>query len=120
MKTWRPHQEKSEGFAGKDDKEIQSSTEALLSKIDVVIVLFDEFEASCSQNATFGYWKTYMKLVSIILRFTHSLRDGDWELFLSSFAEILPWFGAFDHYHYTLEEVHRESAAHSRRTETSH
>ncbi|KAL8561204.1 hypothetical protein ACOMHN_029275 [Nucella lapillus] len=42
-----------------------------------------------------------MKLVSILLRFTSSLRDGDWELFLSSFAEMLPWFGAFDHYHYT-------------------
>jgi len=91
----------TEGFAGKDDKENQSSTEALLSKIDEVKVLFDEFAASCSQNATIVYWRTYVKLVSILLRFTHSLRDGDWELFLSSFAEMLPWFGAFDHYQYT-------------------
>eukprot|EP00745_Piridium_sociabile_P034091 TRINITY_DN5858_c0_g1_i7.p1 TRINITY_DN5858_c0_g1~~TRINITY_DN5858_c0_g1_i7.p1 ORF type:complete len:942 (+),score=252.29 TRINITY_DN5858_c0_g1_i7:556-3381(+) len=91
----------AEGFAGKDDEEIQSSTEALLSKIDEVKVLLDEFEASCSENATFRYWRSYMKLVSILLRFTHSLRVGDWELFLSSFAEMLPWLGAFDHYHYT-------------------
>lgn len=42
-----------------------------------------------------------MKLVSILLRFTCSLRDRDWNLFLSSISEMLPWFGAFDHVNYT-------------------
>ncbi|KAL8571746.1 hypothetical protein ACOMHN_060831 [Nucella lapillus] len=91
----------TQGFANKDDNDIQSSLEDLLSSIEEVKVLFDEFESSSSENATYQYWRTYMKLVSILLRFTRSLRDGDWELFLSSFAEMLPWFGAFDHYHYT-------------------
>ena len=42
-----------------------------------------------------------MKLVLILLRFTRALWDGDWKLFLTSFAEMLPWFAAFDHYYYT-------------------
>lgn len=42
-----------------------------------------------------------MNLVSILLRFTRALREGDWKLFLSSFAEMLPWFAVFDHVNYT-------------------
>ena len=42
-----------------------------------------------------------MNLVSILLRFTRALRAGDWELYLSSFAEMLPWFAAYDHVNYT-------------------
>ena len=42
-----------------------------------------------------------MNLVSIFLRFTRALREGDWELYLSSFAEMLPWFAAYDHVNYT-------------------
>ncbi len=41
-----------------------------------------------------------MKLVSILLRFTHAHCEGDWELFLT-FAEMLPWFEAFDNIHYS-------------------
>ncbi|KAL8598451.1 hypothetical protein ACOMHN_032728 [Nucella lapillus] len=68
----------AQGFANKDDNDIQSSLEDLLSSIEEVKVLFDEFESSSSENATYQYWRTYMKLVSILLRFTRSLRDGDW------------------------------------------
>ena len=42
-----------------------------------------------------------MHLVFIVLTFTRALREGDWELYLSSFAEMLPWFAAFDHVNYT-------------------
>ena len=41
-----------------------------------------------------------MLLVAILLRLTGALREGDWDLFLSSFAEMLPWFAAFDHVNY--------------------
>ena len=42
-----------------------------------------------------------MHLVSILLRFTRAIREGEWDLYLSSFAEMLPWFAAFDHVNYT-------------------
>lgn len=42
-----------------------------------------------------------ISLASILLRFTHAIREGDWKLYLSSFAEMLPWFAAFVHINYT-------------------
>ena len=42
-----------------------------------------------------------MKPVSILLRFTRAIREGKWDLYLSSFCEMLPYFGAFDHSNYT-------------------
>lgn len=38
-------------------------------------------------------------MVSILLRFTRALPNGDWAL--SSFAEMLPWFAAYNHVNYT-------------------
>ena len=46
-----------------------------------------------------------MKLVSILLRFTRAIREGNWELPLLSFSEMLPWFVAFDHVNYTRREL---------------
>ena len=42
-----------------------------------------------------------MKLVTILLRFTLAIREGKWDLYLSSFSEMLPYFAAFDHSTYT-------------------
>lgn len=42
-----------------------------------------------------------LKLVSILLHFTHALQEGDWLLFLLSFVAMLPWFAAYDHVNYT-------------------
>jgi hypothetical protein len=39
------------------------------------------------------------------LKFTLALCAGDWDLLLTSFAEILPWFAAFDHFHYLRWEA---------------
>ena len=41
-----------------------------------------------------------MHLVTILLRFTRAIRDSNWQLYLQSFAEMLPWFAAFDHVNY--------------------
>ena len=46
-----------------------------------------------------------MNLVSILLRFTRAIREGNWELYLSSFSEMLPWFVTFDHVNYTRRGV---------------
>ena len=69
-------------------------------------------------------WRQYMKLVSILLRFTRAIREGKWDLSLlramfccvrafrvfiwlnqvvdlSLLSEMLPYFAAFDHSNYT-------------------
>lgn len=42
-----------------------------------------------------------MILVCILLRFTRAIREGEWDQYLSSFSEMLPWFAAFDQVNYT-------------------
>ena len=64
-----------------------------------IIRNFRHVGGSHQDNPTFCYWRKYINLVSILLRFTRC--KGDWELYLSSFAEMLPWFAAYDHVNYT-------------------
>ena len=42
-----------------------------------------------------------MEMVGVLLRFTKAIRLGNWNLFLSAFAEMLPAFAAFDRVNYT-------------------
>ena len=48
-------------------------------------------------NANFSFWWQYMELVAILLRFTRAQRDGLWDLYLSTFRSMLPYFMRYDH-----------------------
>ena len=39
-------------------------------------------------------------MVNILLRFTRAQRDGLWELHLSAFRDMLPFFHRYDHTNY--------------------
>ena len=65
-----------------------------------IIGLFEDFDKE-NQNPTFVYWRQYMSLVQILLRFIRAEREGNWDLHLSSFAAMLPWFAVYDHTNYT-------------------
>ena len=55
-----------------------------------VLDIIPQFDEGYQHNPTLCYWRQYMLLVSILLRFTRAIREGDWVLYLSSIAEILP------------------------------
>lgn len=61
--------------------------------------LLDEFEQTLSPTSKF--WVTYIKMVSILLWFLRAERTGNWNLHISSFAAMLPWFAHYDHTNYT-------------------
>ena len=42
-----------------------------------------------------------MVLEVYILTFVHSLRESDFDMYLDTLWELLPWFFALDHTHYT-------------------
>ncbi|CAH3020104.1 unnamed protein product, partial [Porites evermanni] len=65
-----------------------------------VLDIIAQFDEAHQHNPTLCYWRQYMLLVSILLRFTRAIREGDWVLYLSSIAEMLPWFAVFDHVNY--------------------
>ena len=41
-----------------------------------------------------------MEMVSILLHFTRSMRDGNWHLYLISIAEMMQCFAIYDHVNY--------------------
>ena len=58
-----------------------------------VSALIEDMDREHEANSTFVYWRQFMHLVSNLLRFTHAIRDAKWELFLTTFREMLLWFG---------------------------
>ena len=49
----------------------------------------------------FKYWSLIVQLELLICRFVHSLRDGDFELYVQVMGELCPWFFVFDHTNYS-------------------
>lgn len=91
----------AEKISESSSDESQDMFKHLLDKITPLTKLIHEFDEKHKDYATIQYWRIYMNLVLILLRFTRSLREGNWKLFLASFAEMLPWFAVFDHINYT-------------------
>ena len=65
-----------------------------------IITMMEEFDKEFSDFPNFVLWRTYMKMVEILLDFIRANRDGDWSLHLSSFAAMLPWMTIYDHTNY--------------------
>ena len=85
-----------------DDALVDAPTSSeLVNEVGQASHIIKAFDAAHHNNPSFCYWRQYMKLVSILLRFTRAIREGKWDLYLSSFSEMLPYFAAFDHSNYT-------------------
>ena len=66
-------------------------------------------------------WNSYIELVSLLLKYIRSTREGCWTLHVSAIREMLPWFHAYDCTNYacyasyywadmaTLEERHPDA-----------
>ena len=80
---------------------LHDNLEELLPHLKDLLILLDEYEVDHLDNPTFSFWRQYMKMVGILLRFTRAVREGNWLLYLSSFAEMLPWFALYDRNNYT-------------------
>ena len=57
------------------------------------------------ESVNFSFWWKYMEMISILLMFTRAQRDGDWELYLSSFRKMIPYFFLYDHQNYARWSV---------------
>ena len=91
----------SDGFKYNDTETIVQSLEEVLPLLEDVMELLKEYDNSeHAEDPTYTFWRQYMELVGILLRFTCAIRDGNWHLYKSSFLEMLPWFAALDHVNY--------------------
>ena len=48
----------------------------------------------------FVFWSNFLSMVELLLAFIRATREGNWELHLASFREILPFFFALNHFNY--------------------
>ena len=87
---------------GIDDEAVVDAltSRELVKEVGQAAHIIKAFDAA-HDSLTFCYWRQYIKMVSILLRFTRAIREGNWDLDLSSFSEMLPYFAAFDHSNYT-------------------
>ncbi|MES9880098.1 MAG: hypothetical protein ABW185_04375 [Sedimenticola sp.] len=60
----------------------------------------DSFLRDKADDLNFQYWWQYMNMVCILLRFIRAQRDGLWDLHLSAFRDMLPFFHRYDHTNY--------------------
>ena len=63
------------------------------------------FEEWCIQRAKasvhFDYWLKTLSLELLLLRYIRSLREGNFQLYVESLTQIIPWMFALDHTHYS-------------------
>ena len=52
-------------------------------------------------STNFEYWYTVLELQSILLTFVRSIRICDFQMFIASLENIVPWMFSLDHVHYS-------------------
>lgn len=70
-------QKLAEGFSNRKNEERDVAFETLMETLVQMTGFIEGFDEAHKDNATFSYWRKYMHLVSILLRFTRALREGD-------------------------------------------
>ena len=83
-----------------------------------------EFDQWCEQesegNPSFKFWSLILNLESMLLTFVHSIRDGNFDMYVETLKKMVPWFFIFNHPHYSrwlpvhlrdLEELATKSPA---------
>ena len=87
-------------FSNRDIDSVTASFEKLVDESSHILELLDEYDSTQSTSSTFRFWRQYMGMVSIMMGFIRTDRDGDWKLHLYFFAKMLPWFALYDHVNY--------------------
>ena len=57
----------------------------------------------CEQQSSkpmFMFWFTVLQLQLTLLVFVHSIRTGNFQLYVQSLTKIVSWFFSLDHYNY--------------------
>ena len=70
-------------------------------KLSNTALSFDEWCFSHEKSSSqFKYWNTVLQLELTLLSFVHSIRDGNFELYVEILQTLAPWFFCLDQTHY--------------------
>ena len=87
------------------NSDIDSKVEKISSLVKLlngtaILELMNEDNNNQQDTPKFILWQTYMKMVERLLSFIQANREGNWNLHLQSFADMLPWMTVYDHTNY--------------------
>ena len=83
-------------------KDVSTSTIQRLyhaSELEKLHAKFNKYNESTSKMGR--YWLSYIEMVSLLLRFVRSMREGDWSLHLACIRDMVPWMFAYDRTNYS-------------------
>lgn len=86
------------------NKEKQDLSSEILKQLEdevegtKLLELLEQYDKTLSPTSL--YWRHYMQMVLILLKFIRAERTGDWQMHISAFLEMLPWFAHYDHTNY--------------------
>ncbi len=90
-----------QAFAGGTQDSLLAAVSAQRDCIQDMKKDLSEYIEEKSVFPTFRYWTQYIELVQMLLNFIRAEREGNWQLHMSSFKQMLPWFAVYDHVNYT-------------------
>ena len=87
------------------NSDIDSKVEKVSSLVKLlngtaILELMNEYNNNQQDTPKFVLWQTYMKMVERLLNFIQANREGNWDLHLQSFADMLPWMTVYYHTNY--------------------
>ena len=80
------------------------SFKAALERFQDLFFLFEELKSICKmrkRTPIHAYWMTFFDITQVVLDYVKSIHVGNWELHLTAFECMLPWFHAYDCQNYS-------------------
>jgi hypothetical protein len=77
-----------------DDDELNTTPSEVMQELEDVVEnaylfqMLKQYDETLPQTSL--YWRHYMDMVLILLRFIHTERTGDWQMYVSAFLAKLP------------------------------
>ena len=69
-------------------------------ELEELRVKYEEFGQRSSSKMS-SYWRSYIEMACLLLRFIRSIREGDWNLHLACIRDMFPWMFAYDRTNYS-------------------
>ena len=83
------------------DDNVQITSKLPMQSISNLEELMAEFDREREFSPSHVVWRTYIKMVDILINFTSSYRKGDWEQSLHEASNMLPYIISAGHHNYS-------------------
>ena len=87
-------------FETDNNPDCKREFEAMSVHLPMLVSCLQDFIVEHSNECTFQYWISYLKMINTLLRFVKAERLGMWHEHLSAYEDMLALLAAHDHTNY--------------------